>query len=75
MDEQLHPVEYLCITPEHLVMGESVPDGQGTLTVNARQWAYCSAGLMNAPHDWQATGGVTLASFHHPELRHRLRTS
>lgn len=68
-------VDYICITPEHLAIGKSVADGHGTLTVNGRRWAYCSAGLMNQPHVWQETGGVPVASIHHAEPPAAPRTS
>lgn len=74
-DDQLDPVDYICIAPEHLAMGKSVPDGHGTLTVTGRHWAYCSAGLKNAPHDWKPTAGVSLASIHHADLPATRETS
>ena len=67
-DDQAEPVDYICVTPEHLRIGKSVADGDGTLTVKGRRWAYCSAGLENAPHDWKETGGVDFESIHHAEL-------
>lgn len=74
-EAELHPVDYICVTPEHLVTGRSVADGHGTLTLNGRQWAYCSAGLKNAAHDWKGTGGVSLASIRHADLPVTLRPS
>ena len=67
-DEQAAPVDDICVTPEHIRMGKKVADGHGTLTLNGRRWAYCSAGLKNAPHDWKETGGVDFESIHHSEL-------
>lgn len=67
-DDQAEPVDNICVTPEHLEMGKSVADGHGTLTVSGDRWAYCSAGLKNAPHDWKETGGVDFGSIHHAEL-------
>lgn len=49
-------VDLICVTAEHIETGKGVPDGEGTLTVSGRLWAYCSAGLLNAPHDWKETG-------------------
>ena len=72
---ELDPVDYICLRPEHVALGKNVPDGQGTLTVNGRQWAYCSAGLKNAPHEWKETGGVSLAAIRHADLRVTPRTS
>ena len=67
-DDQPAAVDYICVTPEHLRIGKSVADGHGTLTVSGDRWAYCSAGLENAPHDWKETGGVAFESIHHAEL-------
>ena len=67
-DHQLQPIEYICVTPEHLTSGARVPDGHGTLTLNRHQWAYCSAGLKNAPHDWKETGGVPFEAIRHADL-------
>lgn len=61
-------VDYICVTPEHIRIGKDVADGDGTLTVSGRRWAYCSAGLEDAPHDWKATGGVPFDSIHHGDL-------
>ena len=61
-------VDLICVTPEHVETGKEVPDGDGTLTVNGRLWAYCSAGLVNAPHDWRETGGVPFDSIRHAAL-------
>jgi len=67
-DDRPDPVDYICVTPDHVASGKSVPDGGGTLTVNGRRWAYCSAGLKNAPHDWKETGGVAFEAIHHADL-------
>lgn len=67
-DDQPAVVDYICVTPEHLRLGKSVADGHGTLTVSGDRWAYCSAGLLNAPHGWKETGGVDYESIHHAAL-------
>ena len=61
-------VDLICVTTEHIEAGKRVPDGQGTLTVSGRLWAYCTAGLVNAPHNWEKTGGVPFDSIRHAEL-------
>lgn len=61
-------IDLICVTPEHIEAGKVVPDGAGTLTVNGRLWAYCSAGLLNAPHDWKETGGIPFDSIRHAAL-------
>lgn len=67
-DERLAPVDLICVNAEHISMGKSVPDGDGTLTVVERRWAYCSAGLRNSPHEWKETGGVPFDAIRHPDL-------
>lgn len=61
-------VDLICVTADHIKTGKHVPDGEGTLTVSGRRWAYCSAGLVNAPHDWKETGGVPFDSIRHADL-------
>lgn len=61
-------VDLICVTAEHIEAGKRVADGEGTLTVSDRLWAYCSAGLANAPHSWKETGGVPFDSIRHAEL-------
>ena len=65
-------VELICVTPEHITMGEKVPNGQGTLSVTARRWAYCTAGLHNAEHEWKETGGVALDAIRHDDVQRYL---
>ena len=67
-NERLAPVDLICIDGKHISMGKSVPDGDGTLTVVERRWAYCSAGLRNTPHAWKETGGVHFDAIRHADL-------
>ena len=68
-------VDLICVTAEHIESGKQVPDGQGTLTVSGRLWAYCTAGLENAAHDWKETGGIPFDSIRHAELLVHPRSS
>lgn len=68
-------VDLICVTAEHVESGKRVPDGEGTLTVQGRLWAYCTAGLLNAPHDWKETGGVPFDSIRHAALPVSLSSS
>lgn len=61
-------VDLICVNGEHIRIGKGVPDGAGTLTVVQRRWAYCSAALRNAPHDWKETGGVSFEAIRHADL-------
>lgn len=67
------PVELICVDEGHLVSGKKVRDGRGTLTLADDRWAYCSAGLLNAPHVWQETGGVSLDAIRHADIQRRGR--
>lgn len=66
-------VELICVMPPHLEIGLRVPDGDGTLTVAGRRWAYCTAGLQNVDHQWKETGGVAFDAIRHAEVRRYLR--
>lgn len=61
-------IALICVIEEHLEMGQRIPDGRGTLTMVARRWAYCTAGLRNAKHEWKETGGLAFDSIRHSEL-------
>lgn len=67
-NDALALVDAICINAAHIKMGKDVPDGGGTLTVVERRWAYCSAALRNAPHDWKETGGVSFEAIRHADL-------
>src|SRR3954467_10356927 len=56
-ESQTATVDFICIDRSHVERGRDIPDTYGALTLNGRQWAYCSAALGNAPHEWKATGG------------------
>jgi hypothetical protein len=68
VETELASVDFICIDESHVQRGRGIPDTYGALTLNGRQWAYCSAALGNAPHDWKATGGVEFAAIRHAEL-------
>ena len=65
---ELALVDYICVDESHIQRGREIPEGYGALTLNGRQWAYCSAALEEAPHEWRATGGVEFAAIRHAEL-------
>lgn len=67
-DEPPDFIDFVCVNPEHIATGKLVPNGQGTFSITRRRWAYCSAGLMSAPHDWQETGGIPVESIDHATL-------
>ena len=47
-------VDYFCARPEH-----QAPEPNDALTMHKDRWAYCAAGAAE-PHDWKATGGMSL---------------
>lgn len=61
-------IELLCIDGDHIQRGRGVPDGHGHFTLVERRWAYCSAGIPNAPHEWTETGGVDVDDIRHDKL-------
>jgi hypothetical protein len=68
VDNELAAVDFICIDESHVTHGKGVPDGQGALTLNGQRWAYCSAGLREAPHRWKETGGVEFGAIRHADL-------
>lgn len=60
-------VEYFCACPEH--QGTEPNDA---LTMHKERWAYCPAAA-SAPHNWQPTGGMTLADVKQFALGHAIR--
>jgi hypothetical protein len=68
VDNQLAPVDFICVDAAHVERGHGVPDGHGALTIHRRRWAYCSAALPNEPHRWKETGGVEFGAIRHADL-------
>jgi hypothetical protein len=68
VETELAPVDYICVDESHIQRGRGIPEGYGALTLNGRQWAYCSAALEEEPHEWKPTGGVEFAAIRHSEL-------
>ena len=66
-------VEYVCIRPDHLELGKSVPKNGGHFTLNRSRWAYCSAARGEEAHDWGFTGGVPIAALDHELLPQLVR--
>jgi hypothetical protein len=58
-------IQYLCVSDDHIRIGQGVGDGEGHLTMRNAQWAYCPAGRKDEPHEWEA---IPAAPFH--QLRH-----
>ena len=68
VENQLAPVDFICVDTAHVEHGRGVPDGHGALTIKDGRWAYCSAALPNEPHRWKETGGVEFVAIRHADL-------
>jgi hypothetical protein len=64
-------IQYLCVSDDHLRLGRAVSDGQGHLTIRNDQWAYCSAGRKDEPHEWDAIPATPFSALRHATLRRR----
>lgn len=51
-------IGFICMAPAHLDKNGALVDH---LTIHETGWAYCPSNVRNGGHDWEATGGVTLA--------------
>jgi hypothetical protein len=65
-------VQYLCVREEHIRLGLRVRDGQGHLTIRNALWAYCPAGRMDEPHEWEAVPARPFSQIRHSSI---VRTS
>jgi hypothetical protein len=68
VENELAPIDFICVDREHIQVGRDVPDGEGHLTLYDERWAYCSAARPNVPHEWRASGGVQLMEIRHRDL-------
>ena len=59
-------IAFLCAKPAHVGKNGAAKDH---LTIHEGVWAYCPSDAHAPSHDWEPTGGVSLA-----ELELRLRT-
>jgi hypothetical protein len=64
-------VRYLCVGDAHVRLGRAVHDGEGHLTVRNGQWAYCSAGRKDEPHEWEAIPATPFALIRHSGIMRR----
>jgi hypothetical protein len=60
-------VEFVCARPDH-----RSPEPSDALTMHEDRWAYCLA-ARSEPHDWQATGGMSLEDARRFALRSPVR--
>jgi hypothetical protein len=68
VEDELAPIDFICVDPEHIRIGHGVRDGEGHLTLHLGRWGYCSAALPNVRHQWQETGGISFKSIVHRSL-------
>lgn len=67
-------IQYLCVSDNHIRLGLRVRDGQGHLTIRSAQWAYCSAGRPEEPHECEAIPATSFPQTprdDHPQIRPR----
>lgn len=64
-------IQYLCVTDDHIRLGQRVHDGEGHLTIRNAQWAYCSAGRKDEPHEWEAIPPVPFSQIRHASIMRR----
>lgn len=64
-------IQYLCVGDDHVRLGRTVHDGQGHLTVRSGQWAYCSAGRKDEPHEWEAIPPTPFPQIRHASIMRR----
>jgi hypothetical protein len=67
-ENELATVDLICVDQSHIERGREVPDGYGALKLSGGRWAYCSAALPAAPHQWKETGGVEFGEIRHKDL-------
>ena len=64
-------IQYLCVSDNHVRLGRTVHDGEGHLTVRSGQWAYCSAGRKDEPHEWEAIPATLFHQIRHASIMRR----
>lgn len=60
-------VSFICVDRRHVDIGRARPDGSGHISINAGEWAYCTAGLAEEPHDWVGMTPRRLDAIHHAD--------
>ena len=66
-------VDYICVRPDHLELGKTIPKNTGHFTFNRTRWAYCSAARADEEHEWAFTGGVRISALDHEDLPRLVR--
>jgi hypothetical protein len=64
-------IQYLCVTDDHIRLGQRVRDGEGHLTIRTGRWAYCSAGRKDEPHEWEAIPPTPFFQIRHSSIMRR----
>jgi hypothetical protein len=64
-------IQYLCVGDDHVRLGRNLRDGQGHLTIRSGQWAYCSAGRKDEPHEWEAIPATPFGQIRHGSIMRR----
>jgi hypothetical protein len=64
-------IQYLCVSDDHVRIGRTVRDGEGHMTVRSGQWAYCTAGRKDEPHEWEAIPATPFSRIRHASVMRR----
>ena len=64
-------IQYLCVGDEHVRLGLKLRDSEGHLTIRNGQWAYCSAGRKDEPHEWEAVPSTPFSQIRHASIMRR----
>jgi hypothetical protein len=62
------PIEFVCVTDDHLRRGLGMRDQSGHITIVDGKWAYCTAGRKDEPHDWRPIAPTPLPALGHADL-------
>jgi hypothetical protein len=64
-------IQYLCVSDDHIQIGQGVRDGEGHLTIRNAQWAYCPAGRKDEAHEWEAIPAAPFFKLRHSSIMRR----
>jgi hypothetical protein len=65
------PIQYVCVSDDHVRLGLTFRDGQGHLTIRNAVWAYCAAGRKDEPHEWEAIPATPFSQIRHSSIMRR----
>ncbi|HUQ42689.1 MAG TPA: hypothetical protein VM052_09320 [Candidatus Limnocylindrales bacterium] len=66
-------VQFFCMHPEHREITATNGRASDHLTVFEREWAYCARDAKLDGHQWELTGGITVAEVERFARQHDAR--